>query len=337
MNQIQHIKRINEQELESGSSASWHDQYKDSAYINVGGLPYNLTEGDVITIFSQYGEIADINMPRDPQTGKPRGFAWLMYMDQRSTVLAVDNLNGAQVLGRTLRVDHVLDYKQLERDQETGKMKEREERSLAAHPEKFLARGSDAGSDAESDDSHPSIDLDDPMRDYLIEQKRAAKKRRIESGGGESKEERKRRREEKRREKEAKRAEREKKRAGKKGIEGSAGGKERDEGMRDKRGPDDRALLSRRDDNRKREYSPRRGEERDRRRDYSPRRGDRERDYDRRRGDDYDDRRRRDDGDRDRERDYPRRDDERDYRRGSSSGRGSGGDAFADLEKWVKG
>lgn len=31
-----------------------HDgQYKDSAYVNVGGLPINLTEGDVITIFSQ--------------------------------------------------------------------------------------------------------------------------------------------------------------------------------------------------------------------------------------------------------------------------------------------
>jgi hypothetical protein len=28
----------------------------DSAYINVSGLDYRLTEGDVITIFSQYGE-----------------------------------------------------------------------------------------------------------------------------------------------------------------------------------------------------------------------------------------------------------------------------------------
>lgn len=49
-----------------------------------------------------------------------------MYADQRSTVLAVDNLGGAKVLDRTLKVDHVLNYKQLERDNETGKMKERE-------------------------------------------------------------------------------------------------------------------------------------------------------------------------------------------------------------------
>jgi RNA recognition motif-containing protein len=46
----------------------------------------------------------DINMPRDQETGKPKGFCFLMYEDQRSTVLAVDNMTGAQVLGRTIRV-----------------------------------------------------------------------------------------------------------------------------------------------------------------------------------------------------------------------------------------
>jgi RNA recognition motif-containing protein len=88
----------------------------DSAYVFVGGLAYDLSEGDVVTIMSQYvytpriptnkryGEVMDINMPRDPETGKPKGFCFLMYEDQRSTVLAVDNLTGAQVLGRTIRV-----------------------------------------------------------------------------------------------------------------------------------------------------------------------------------------------------------------------------------------
>ena len=103
---------------------------QDSAYIFIGGLHFELSEGDVITIFSQwadlyqpmwiivdsnafrYGEVMDVNLPRDKETGKPRVFAFLMYEDQRSTVLAVDNLNGAKVLERTLRVDHVKDYKQ---------------------------------------------------------------------------------------------------------------------------------------------------------------------------------------------------------------------------------
>lgn len=43
-------------------------------------------------------------MPRDKETGKPKGFAFVMYEDQNSTVLAVDNMNGGQVLGRTIRV-----------------------------------------------------------------------------------------------------------------------------------------------------------------------------------------------------------------------------------------
>ena len=50
-------------------------------------------------------------MHRDRDTGKPRGFAFLAYEDQRSTVLAVDNLSGSKVAGRIIRVDHVDNYK----------------------------------------------------------------------------------------------------------------------------------------------------------------------------------------------------------------------------------
>lgn len=58
----------------------------------------------------RFGEIMDINMPRDQESGKPKGFAFLMYEDQRSTVLAVDNMNGALVLGRMLKVSLELPY-----------------------------------------------------------------------------------------------------------------------------------------------------------------------------------------------------------------------------------
>jgi RNA-binding motif X-linked protein 2 len=59
----------------------------------------------------QYGEVVDLNLARDKQTGKPRGFAFLAYEDQRSTNLAVDNLSGAKVAGRIVRVEHVGNYK----------------------------------------------------------------------------------------------------------------------------------------------------------------------------------------------------------------------------------
>ncbi len=50
-------------------------------------------------------------MARDKISGKSRGFAFLCYEDQRSTILAVDNLNGANLCGRVIRVDHVQQYK----------------------------------------------------------------------------------------------------------------------------------------------------------------------------------------------------------------------------------
>jgi RNA-binding motif X-linked protein 2 len=98
-------------------------------------LNYELTEGDVITIFSQYGEVMDVNLPRDKETGKTKGFGFLMYQDARSCVLAVDNLNGAKVLERTLRVDHVQNYRQTKVKGEDGEMAEREEASMNARPE----------------------------------------------------------------------------------------------------------------------------------------------------------------------------------------------------------
>ncbi|KAF9675463.1 hypothetical protein SADUNF_Sadunf09G0034900 [Salix dunnii] len=105
---VKRIQNINSKEAALGISeeASWHAKYKDSAYVFVGGIPFDLTEGDLLAVFAQYGEVVDVNLVRDKGTGKSKGFAFLAYEDQRSTNLAVDNLNGAQVLGRILRVDH---------------------------------------------------------------------------------------------------------------------------------------------------------------------------------------------------------------------------------------
>ncbi|XP_055385166.1 RNA-binding motif protein, X-linked 2 [Condylostylus longicornis] len=108
---MKNVLKLSENELKSNSKTSWHDMYKDSAWIFVGGLPYDLTEGDIICVFSQYGEIVNINLVRDKKTGKSKGFCFICFEDQRSTVLSVDNLNGIKILGRTLRVDHVAEYK----------------------------------------------------------------------------------------------------------------------------------------------------------------------------------------------------------------------------------
>ncbi|KAL3418957.1 RNA recognition domain-containing protein [Phlyctema vagabunda] len=121
MNSIRQIQELNKRELENGVSpeASWHTDYRDTAYIYVGGLPYELSEGDVITIFSQFGEPTYINLVRDKETGKSKGFAFLKYEDQRSTDLAVDNLGGAVIMGKTLKVDHTR-YKKKDDEPDEG-------------------------------------------------------------------------------------------------------------------------------------------------------------------------------------------------------------------------
>ena len=70
-----------------------------------------MNEGDIVIVFSEFGEIVDIRLARDRETGKSRGFAFICYEDQRSTVLAVDNFNGTEICGRVLKVDHVKKYR----------------------------------------------------------------------------------------------------------------------------------------------------------------------------------------------------------------------------------
>ncbi|NP_001079913.1 RNA binding motif protein X-linked 2 L homeolog [Xenopus laevis] len=116
MNPLTKVKLINELNAREASlgvkdSVSWHQDYKDSAWIFIGGLPFELTEGDVICVFSQYGEVVNINLARDKSSGRSRGFCFVCFEDQRSTVLAVDNLNGIKLKGRTIRVDHVANYR----------------------------------------------------------------------------------------------------------------------------------------------------------------------------------------------------------------------------------
>lgn len=79
------ITKLNERELELGvpESSSWHQMYKNSSWIFVGNLDYELTEGDVICVFSQFGEVNNIHLVRDKTTGKSKGFGFVCYDDQR--------------------------------------------------------------------------------------------------------------------------------------------------------------------------------------------------------------------------------------------------------------
>jgi RNA-binding motif X-linked protein 2 len=42
-------------------------------------------------------QIEDLHLVREKDTGKSKGFAFVKYEDQKSTILAVDNFNGVKV------------------------------------------------------------------------------------------------------------------------------------------------------------------------------------------------------------------------------------------------
>ena len=113
LSKIKQIQRLNEEELNFNISgtASWHYKYRDSSYIFICGFPKEVTEGDLVIVFSQYGEIIDCRIVRDKKTGKSKGFGYICYEDQRSTILAVDNLNGIKIGGKFILVDHVEEYR----------------------------------------------------------------------------------------------------------------------------------------------------------------------------------------------------------------------------------
>ncbi|RPB05232.1 hypothetical protein L873DRAFT_1728700, partial [Choiromyces venosus 120613-1] len=185
MNNIRAIEKLNQRELEAGIplSASWHTDWSDTAYVYIGGLPYELSEGDIITIFSQFGEPVHVNLIRDKDTGKSKGFAFLKYEDQRSTNLAVDNLGGAAILGRTIRVDHSR-YKPKEGELEEfagqgSGSRERDDEESEHHSKR--RRGKEREETPPREMLPEEIELqklirdhdeDDPMKEYLVRQKR---------------------------------------------------------------------------------------------------------------------------------------------------------------------
>ncbi|KIW51459.1 hypothetical protein PV05_10176 [Exophiala xenobiotica] len=195
MNAIRQTQLLNKRELENAipPSASWHADYRDTAYIYIGGLNPDLTEGDVVTIFSQFGNPTHLNLIRDKETGKSRGFAFLKYEDQRSCDLAVDNFTGAEVLGRLLRVDHTRYKKRDDEDEDTHRI-DRLEQEATVQLNGNGKRESDDTEDEERQSKHrmkkrrPLLkeeqeleemlaikhngEEEDPMREYLIKEKR---------------------------------------------------------------------------------------------------------------------------------------------------------------------
>ncbi len=72
----------------------------------VGGLPYDISEDTVRETFQAFGSISSIRLPTDRETQKPKGFGYVEFSSEDEAIAAFDAMNGANLGGRSLRVDY---------------------------------------------------------------------------------------------------------------------------------------------------------------------------------------------------------------------------------------
>lgn len=73
--------------------------------IFVGNLDYNTTKEEVQALFGQIGELKDVFLPVDRETGRKRGFAFVEFASDEDAAKAIEKFNGYQMGGRALRVN----------------------------------------------------------------------------------------------------------------------------------------------------------------------------------------------------------------------------------------
>ncbi|KAI9002311.1 hypothetical protein BC832DRAFT_532885 [Gaertneriomyces semiglobifer] len=75
----------------------------------VGSLHFSLTEDDLRTVFQPFGTIDQIQLHKDPETGRSRGFAFVQYRNPSDAKQALEQMNGFEIMGRPIKVGHISD------------------------------------------------------------------------------------------------------------------------------------------------------------------------------------------------------------------------------------
>jgi cold-inducible RNA-binding protein len=71
----------------------------------VGNLPFDTTEDDLRELFSSDGEVRDVSLVTDRDTGRSRGFGFVEFANDDDGRKAIDRLNGSDMGGRQLTVN----------------------------------------------------------------------------------------------------------------------------------------------------------------------------------------------------------------------------------------
>ncbi|HEY9611598.1 RNA-binding protein [Allocoleopsis sp.] len=73
--------------------------------IYVGNLSYDVTEEDIREVFAEYGTVSNVTLPKDRETGRKRGFAFVEMGTSDEETAAIEALDGAEWMGRNLKVN----------------------------------------------------------------------------------------------------------------------------------------------------------------------------------------------------------------------------------------
>jgi len=76
-----------------------------SSKLFVGGLSWDTDDHSLRSAFESFGEVREAKVITDRDTGRSRGFGFVTYASQDDAGRAIEEMNGAVLDGRTLRVD----------------------------------------------------------------------------------------------------------------------------------------------------------------------------------------------------------------------------------------
>ena len=73
--------------------------------VYVGNLSYEVTDEDLTSVFAEYGSVKSVKLPVDRETGRMRGFGFVEMETEAEEEAAIEALNEAEWMGRTLKVN----------------------------------------------------------------------------------------------------------------------------------------------------------------------------------------------------------------------------------------
>jgi len=77
----------------------------DEGKLFIGGLNFETNEDTLAAAFGKYGTIEKVDVIRDKETGKSRGFGFVKYDNIEDAKDAMAGMNGKTIDGRQIRVD----------------------------------------------------------------------------------------------------------------------------------------------------------------------------------------------------------------------------------------